>query len=153
MIPPLCVGVTGVFFFLFVLKQEFLRPVTALCGLSPLALIVLFGAFQNVISKVSKYSFFDSTKEMAYIPLDQDAKLKGKAAIDVVGSRLGKSGSSWIQVALIDLIGTGSILSITHILLPIVAFVTLTWILAVRSLSRQFEDKQKIPIQSSNTVV
>ncbi len=138
---PILVGVTGVLFFGFVLNPNIVSPIAALFGAAPLMVVVIFGAFQNVISKVAKYSFFDPTKEMAYIPLDDEAKLKGKAAIDVVGSRLGKSGSAWIQIALIDLIGTGSIFSVTHILLPIVAFVTISWILSVRSLSRQFEEK------------
>ncbi len=143
LLTPILVGVTGVFFFIFVLKQDLLTPLGTFLGLTPLAIVVLFGAFQNVTSKVCKYSFFDPTKEMAFIPLDDEAKLKGKAAIDVVGSRLGKSGSSWIQIALIDLIGTGSIFSITHILLPIVTVVTVMWILSVRSLSRQFEEKHE----------
>lgn len=141
LLTPILVGCTGIVFFLLILAGDRLNFMTTLFGISPLFFIVLFGAFQNVASKVAKYSFFDPTKEMAYIPLDEEAKVKGKAAIDVVGSRLGKSGSSWIQVALIDLVGTGSIFSVTHLLLPIVTLVTIAWILSVRSLSKKFDQK------------
>src|SRR3990167_396604 len=141
MLPPIMVGVTGILFFIMVLKPELLSPLSTFFGITPLMAVVFFGAFQSVTSKVAKYSFFDPTKEMAFIPLDEESKLKGKAAIDVIGSRLGKSGSSWIQIALIDLLGTGSVLSITHLLLPIIIVVTIAWILSVRSLGRQFEEK------------
>ncbi len=150
---PIIVGITGVCFFTLILCKNSFENFTQSFGCSPLLFIVIFGAFQNVISKVIKYSFFDPTKEMAYIPLDKEAKVKGKAAIDVVGSRLGKSGASFIQIALIDLIGTGSIFSVTHILLPIIVVVTFSWILSVRSLSKKFAEKHiehKLFLQKSN---
>jgi ATP:ADP antiporter, AAA family len=34
------------------------------------------GTVQNILSKATKYAFFDPTKEMAYIPLDQNAKVR-----------------------------------------------------------------------------
>lgn len=142
-ITPVMVGMTGIAFFLLLINKDHIGGFTGLLGLSPLMFIVLFGAFQNIASKVAKYSFFDPTKEMSYIPLDEDAKVKGKAAIDVVGSRLGKSGSAWIQVALIDLVGTGSIFSITHLLLPIVTLATISWIYSVHSLSKKFDEKHQ----------
>lgn len=137
-IPPVIVGIGAVIFLFLFQNQTWLEPYTSAFGLSPLLLIVLFGAFQNVSSKVCKYAFFDSTKEMSYIPLDQESKVKGKAAIDVVGARLGKSGAAWIQVALIQLAGTGSVLSITHFLLPLIACTVFFWILSVRSLNKEF---------------
>lgn len=130
-LPPIVIGATSLIFLTLFLNQQWL-------GSSPLLLVVLFGAFQNVSSKVMKYAFFDATKEMSYIPLDQESKVKGKAAIDVVGSRLGKSGAAWIQIVLIQIAGTGSVLSITHYLLPLIACTVLFWILSVRQLNKEF---------------
>lgn len=136
-ITPWAVGVTGGVFFLLCLFKTHLGPFAHFVGLTPLMLIVLFGAFQNIVSKVVKYSFFDSTKEMAYIPLDPESKVKGKAAIDMVGSRLGKSSSSWLQIGLIELAGTGSVLSITPYLFPIVLGVALYWSYSVKRLNKE----------------
>ena len=142
-IAPWAIGSTGVIFFLLCLFKEHLTPFAQLLGLTPLMLIILFGAFQNITSKVVKYSFFDSTKEMAYIPLDPESKVKGKAAIDMVGSRLGKSSSSWIQVALIQSIGMGSVLSITPYLLPIVLFMTIYWSYSINYLNKELIKQEK----------
>lgn len=134
-LPPIVIGATSLIFLILFLNQGWL-------GNSPLTMIVLFGAFQNVSTKVMKYAFFDATKEMSYIPLDQESKVKGKAAIDVVGSRLGKSGAAWIQIVLIQLAGTGSVLSITHFLIPLIGCTVLFWILSVRQLNKQFQEKK-----------
>ena len=74
----------GVLFFALVLGSGPLTPWLGTLGLTPLMAAVLVGAAQNVFSKSAKYSLFDPCKEMAYIPLDQETQLKGKAAIDVV---------------------------------------------------------------------
>jgi AAA family ATP:ADP antiporter len=103
LITPVVFLVTGVGFFSFILFEDGLGPVLANWGTTPLAVAVLFGTIQNVASKAAKYSLFDPTKEMAYIPLDQESKVKGKAAIDVVGARLGKAGGALINQVLIGL--------------------------------------------------
>ena len=106
LITPVVLLATGSGFFGFVLLQGLLGPWLANLGTTPNAMAVSLGAVQNVMSKSSKYSLFDPTKEMAYIPLDQESKVKGKAAIDVVGMRLGKAGGSFIQQVLIALFGS-----------------------------------------------
>jgi len=113
-----------------------LAPLVALLGSTPLMLGVLFGTAQNILSKSSKYSMFDPTKEMAYIPLDQESKVKGKAAIDVVGARLGKSGGSLLQQMLI--VGFGSLAAITPFVAIILFGVILAWLVAGKSLGKQF---------------
>ncbi|PIS02857.1 MAG: translocase [Chlamydiae bacterium CG10_big_fil_rev_8_21_14_0_10_42_34] len=144
-LPPIVIGATSLVFLLLFMNQSLL-------GTSPLLLIVLFGAFQNITTKVMKYAFFDATKEMSYIPLDHESKVKGKAAIDVVGSRLGKSGAAWIQIVLIQVVGTGSVLSITHFLLPFIGCTVLFWILSVRQLNKEFEKKTLPSELSSNNL-
>ncbi len=144
-ITPVLVGGTGILFFMALMLKNQLGFLTTFLGITPLAFIVLLGAFQNVISKVTKYSFFDPTKEMAYIPLVESEKVRGKAAIEVVGSRLGKSGASWIQIAFLDLFGSGSILSITHLLVPIIVITTVSWIYSVNHLGRAFSTKITTP--------
>jgi len=138
-VTPIVIGVTGVAFFILCIYEG--TSLAIWLKITPLVLIVFVGAFQNIISKVVKYSFFDSTKEMAYIPLDQESKHKGKAAIDMVGSRLGKSGSSLIQIVSMQLVGTGSIILVTPILLPTLIVIAGGWIYSVAYLNRAIKEK------------
>ena len=78
-----------------------------------LLVAVYVGLVQNVLSKATKYAIFDPTKEMTYIPLDKDSKTKGKAAIDVLGARLGKSGGALVQQVLVVVSCAGGA-SISH---------------------------------------
>lgn len=137
-LPPIVIGSTALVFLLVLLNPHWVAPLTQMLGVTPLMMIVGLGALQNVATKVMKYAFFDATKEMSYIPLSLESKIKGKAAIDVIGSRLGKSGAAWIQTLLIQLSGTGSILSITHFLLPLIICIIFFWIFSVRSLNKRF---------------
>lgn len=71
-----------------------------------LLIAVYIGLLQNVVSKATKYAIFDPTKEIAYIPLDAESKTSGKAAIDVLGARVGKSGGAFSQQLLVMLCGS-----------------------------------------------
>ena len=67
---PIVLLVTGTAFFAFVIFRDSLSNYITALGTTPLWLAVIFGAVQNIMSKSSKYSLFDPTKETAYIPLD-----------------------------------------------------------------------------------
>src|SRR5690606_15764245 len=94
-------------FFAVALLQEWNVPwFASFFGLSPLMLSVTLGSFQNCLSRAAKYTVFDATKEISFIPLSVQSKLKGKAAIDGIGSRIGKSGGSLVYQGLIIIFST-----------------------------------------------
>ncbi len=141
-VTPVVVTVTAFVFFICLLFGEtaFVGTLVNFLQITPLLLAFYMGAAQNVLSKATKYSLFDSTKEMAYIPLDDDLKSKGKAAVDVIGGRGGKTLGSWIQLGLAFLFASGvdsksSTDVIAQYLFPVVVIVVLGWLVAVGGLS------------------
>lgn len=139
MISPIIIVTTGVGFFLFLLlKDTGFAGVAAFFGSTPLAIGVFFGTLQNCFSRASKYTLFDATKELAFVPLSQECKLKGKAAIDGVGSRLGKSGGSVIHQTLLMSFGTMSLS--TPYIGVILLFVIGGWMWAVKALGHRFTE-------------
>ena len=139
-ISPIAIGISGVIFFLMSYFRAYLDPLATLLGTSTLLLIVFFGAFQSIISKTAKYAFFDPTKEIAYIPLDEESKIKGKAAIDMVGSRVGKSGSSWLLIFFVGQTATGSIQSCSEVLLVSLVIATYLWYRSTQYINSTLED-------------
>lgn len=136
LVTPINLGITGLSFFALSIFSDFFAPLTAALGTTPLMLAVIVGAIQNILSKSAKYSLFDPCKEMAYIPLDQESKTKGKAAIDVIGNPLGKSGGALIQQILI--FGVGSLSAATPYLGIILSGLVVSWIKAANNLAGQF---------------
>ncbi|KAG2590466.1 plastidic ATP/ADP-transporter-like [Panicum virgatum] len=141
MITPTVLLLTGVGFFSLILFGQPLTPMLATMGMTPLLAAVYVGAMQNIFSKSAKYSLFDPCKEMAYIPLDEDMKVKGKAAIDVVCNPLGKSGGALIQQFMI--LTFGSLANSTPYLGGILMVIVLAWLGAASSLDKQFSSLAK----------
>jgi AAA family ATP:ADP antiporter len=92
---------------------------------------------QNCLSKAGKYSVFDASKELAFLPLDPDAKLRGKAAIDGLGSGVGKSGASLTYQGLMLLFGGLS--ATTPYVSAILVVVFIAWITGVVKLGGLFK--------------
>jgi ATP:ADP antiporter, AAA family len=75
-------------------------------GSSPLHFAVILGSLHFAIGRAAKYTLFDATKELAFIPLSQEAQIKGKLIIDGIGSRLGRGASSFLSILLFLLLGS-----------------------------------------------
>ncbi len=148
-ITPLVFLVGGILFFTFILFRTELGNIIAGFGSNPVTIAVFLGVTVLVIAKSTKYALFDLTKEMAYIPLDEEMKVKGKAVVDVVGGRLGKSGGAGFQVFLFQLGGWILSAKVTYTQIAPYAFgcflvITVIWIVAVKSLSKRVDAASQV---------
>lgn len=133
---PTVVGVTGLAFMPLIVADGFFGGGWMQAqGLVMFALVAA-GA-QHALTRASKYTFFDATKEMAYIPLSHPDKRKSKAAIDGIGSRLGKSGGSILVQSLMIL--TSGIGAAAPYLPFIILIILAVWIYSVVMLNRELK--------------
>ena len=102
---------------------------------------VAAGAVTQVFARASKFSLFDPAKEMVYIEMDPDEKAAGKAAVDLVGSQVGKSGASWVTQAL--RLAFGSLQAGMGVIAGVYAVVIVAWLRAVGGLGRQMEEHDR----------
>ncbi|CAL9914856.1 ADP,ATP carrier protein 1 [Candidatus Liberibacter solanacearum] len=138
-ITPLMILITGGGFFVFVIFENALLPLTEdIMKLTPLVLAVFLGALQNILSKATKYTMFDSTKEMAFIPLDDEFKIKGKAVVDVIGGRLAKSGGAVIQSFIFMFVPMATFSNIIPFLTGIFLFLMFIWMYVVIQLNKEY---------------
>ncbi len=138
LLTPAVMTVMAIGFFVFLFAGEALTPLAlTLLGATPLALTVYFGSLQYALSKACKYSVFDASKELAFLPLPSTSKTKGKAAIDGLGSAVGKSGASLTYQGLIIVLG--SVAASTPYVAVILFVVLSAWIFSVFSLGALFK--------------
>jgi len=146
-ITPIAAGVLSCMFFIFILGQSSFAAIGMFLDIAPMTFAVWVGTYAVLLTKGSKYSFFDPTKEMAFIPLEPDLKINGKAAVDGVGGRLGKSLGSLISSTLIILYSTtGSVakaMDIAPILFVVVVVLTVAWFFSVIRLSVLYNKESK----------
>lgn len=137
---PILALLSGGLFFLAVDLNYFgLLPATVM-GISPLACIVVLGTLQNTLIKSVKFSFFDTTKEMAYMPLSHEMRTKGKAAVDVLGGKFGQSLGAIIQVLLYSKYFNATPEQLSLLLGVLFVLTCLIWIKAGGILAKQYEN-------------
>jgi AAA family ATP:ADP antiporter len=140
LVTPVFLLATSIAFFGVIMYENTNGLEANIMGVAVLMVAVVVGLVQNAFSKGVKYSLFDSTTQMAYIPLDQEQKIKGQAAVGILAGRGGKSGGAFIQSTLLLAAGGGvSLSSMVDILGSIVFIVVILWIISVCGLSKQFE--------------
>ncbi len=139
---PIIVGVTiVVFFYLIIFKDVsfttyLVTNLSFIFGNSVLFLTLIVGSIQKILIRSCKFSLFDSSKEMAYVPISTEGKRKGKAAIDGIGSRLGKSGGS---IAMQILLIFHTISSSTPYVAVLIIIAIAAWLLCIKMLGKSID--------------
>lgn len=140
MIAPVVTLVTGVLFFIFVVYEGSLEQFSMQFYVAaPLVIAVMVGAVQNIIAKGVKYSIWDTSREMLYIPLDEELKTKGKAAVDLISSKVGKASSGLVQSILFVIIPAATYNSISFFLMIIFILTSFAWVYAVGVISKEYK--------------
>ncbi|MFM8454978.1 MAG: Npt1/Npt2 family nucleotide transporter, partial [Gammaproteobacteria bacterium] len=100
-----------------------------------LSMLLFFAAAQISLGRASKYTVFDETKEIVFIPLSQENKRKGKAVIDGIGSRFGKSGGSVIYQILLPICANNLDQTVPYV--AVIMFIVIgLWIYSVFALGK-----------------
>lgn len=135
LITPIIWLVTGVGFFAGLLfGDSFFVDIAAGFISNPANVVLFLGSVQISFGRACKYTVFDGTKEIAFIPLSPENQRKGKAIVDGLAAGIGKSGGSLIYIILFMLCGN------IHNTIPYVSIIIFLavgfWIYAVFGLGK-----------------
>ncbi len=136
LVAPMAVLVSGSVFFVGMVGGG--GSSVALYGIPFLKIAIYAGATTVLLARATKNSFFDSTKEMVYIPLSAELRTKGKAAAETIGMRFGKGGGAVIQQLLLAIFSGSSLLDLAPFLGICLAAVLVMWFYSVFYLDRLY---------------
>ncbi|GHP01467.1 hypothetical protein PPROV_000022300 [Pycnococcus provasolii] len=108
---------------------------SSMMGVPMLSILCMAGAAVYVFEKATKFSVFKPAEEMVYIGLDENAKTRGKASVDILGGQLGKSGGSVLIQGLLLCSTTGHLAGALPVLFTVHTIVAGMWIAAVSALA------------------
>jgi len=150
-ITPIVTFVGGTFLFLFIISKDLVEPLLAILSTDKVTAACALGFIVVVFAKSVKYTLFDPTKEMAYLPLNEELKSKGKAAVDVIGGRLGKAAGGWAQMFLFTVFMTKDVVAIAPAAFGAFVLVATGWLLAVKVLSKKVavaQERKRLEVEA-----
>lgn len=135
---PLLLFFSSFLFFGLIVFESYI-PSWVLCGFTASAFAMKVGFYQDNLTKSGRYAILDTNIQMVYLPLDDELKLKGKAAVDIIGSRVGKSMGSFLESSLSMLFRGADQLALAPIFMPFVLISCGLWAYAVFYLSNVYK--------------
>ncbi len=107
LITPLVWLITSVGFYLGITVENnsVWLDVMSILVANPANLVLFMASLQLCLGRGCKYTVFDETHEMAFIPLPREEQRKGKVIVDGLASRFGRSGGALIYLFLFYIFG------------------------------------------------
>ncbi|MEI8124908.1 MAG: Npt1/Npt2 family nucleotide transporter [Parachlamydiaceae bacterium] len=106
--PTLLFIMSCCFFTALLMPSDQLSLLAEFFSVNQIVLVVTLGSIYYVLAMTAKYTIFDSCKEMAFLSVGVDERIRAKSVIDSIGSRLGKSGASCLYQFLLIAFGSAS---------------------------------------------
>lgn len=139
---PICLLATEGAFFLVLRCQQLSCSWFGWTEATWISVVVLLGSLQYCLCRATKYTLFDASKELAFVEMPADHKMKGKLVIDGICARLGRGGASALSLCLIR--GCGGVIASAY-LAGIFAIATgISWLFTTRKLGRLLEKETAV---------
>ena len=140
LVTPVAFIVLGAAFFFMMIHGR--MGGTHFLGMSVPVVALWLGMIVDAFAKGIKYCLFDTTKGIAYRPLDPDTQAQGQGAVEIVGGRGGKGLGAMISMMFTSVMFPGSkLLDHVYSFFAIFIVILLAWILSCNSLGTLYEEK------------
>ncbi|WP_342261850.1 Npt1/Npt2 family nucleotide transporter [Alphaproteobacteria bacterium endosymbiont of Tiliacea citrago] len=124
---PALLFLSSFIFFGLIVFESYIPPFFLL-GYSAAALAVHVGFIQDALAKSGRYAVLDPNLQMVYSSLPEDTMTKGKASVDMIGSRFGKSIGSFLESSLSMLFNGADQIALAPIFMPVVLLSCGLWV-------------------------
>lgn len=139
---PLCLLVTEGLFFLFLEGKSVSSLVFRWTEGEWVGMVVLLGSLQYCLGRATKYTLFDSSKELAFVLMPDFLKMRGKLVVDGLCARLGRGGASMLSLTLIKM--SGGVIASGFYAGFIAIGTVLSWVMAVRKLGTTIDGSVRV---------
>jgi AAA family ATP:ADP antiporter len=136
---PLLIFCIGILFFSFCIFEDAIGLLGAtFLNTEPIFMIVSIGAAHSILSKATGCALLNSTKEMAYIPLDNEMKSKGRVSVFIIGAIFSSVGGL-IQVIFFTLSPASTYTEAAPFFATVFFIIIILWVFFVNKLGQEYQ--------------
>lgn len=135
LITPFISIIAGFLFFNLIIHEDILSNLYT----NSKYLIVMLGFLFTILNRISKFIFFDPSKEMLFVNLNYNDKTTGKASVDVVSGRFAESLGSLFYTICLTVSSTIHVADVVRPVAALFAFLCCIWIYATIFVGRRYD--------------